>query len=254
MRVISYNLHKGRDRRGHPMLDAALGALQAREPDLLLCQEVFHARKDANWQVQHIAERLGHSPLFGPNKFYRRGCHGNATFTRLPVAEHVNIDVSESFFEKRGILHATLSGESGPFEVLNVHFSLTGRQRRRQWFKLQQALSPDRKMPVVIAGDFNDWGGALDRRARQSGALANAMWTLPRAERRTFPASRPVFALDRIYYRGFRVRSIEVLRGEPWTTLSDHLPIEAVLEPLRTPDRAGSRRGRNPDRNEPGSE
>lgn len=47
---------------------------------------------------------------------------------------------------------------------------------------------------------------------------------------RTFPAAFPWFRLDRIYHRGFAVRSARVLRGRPWTKLSDHAPLMAELE------------------------
>jgi len=47
---------------------------------------------------------------------------------------------------------------------------------------------------------------------------------------RTFPAALPWLRLDRIYQRGFAVRSARVLRGKPWTRFSDHAPILAELE------------------------
>jgi endonuclease/exonuclease/phosphatase family metal-dependent hydrolase len=47
---------------------------------------------------------------------------------------------------------------------------------------------------------------------------------------RTFPSAFPMLRLDRIYQRGFAVRSARVLRGRPWSQLSDHSPILAELE------------------------
>ncbi len=47
---------------------------------------------------------------------------------------------------------------------------------------------------------------------------------------RTFPSAFPWLRLDRIYQRGFAVRSAKVLRGRPWSQLSDHAPILAELE------------------------
>ena len=171
---------------------------------------------------------------FGPNVFYRRGCHGNATFSNLAIARGANINITESLFEKRGILHARLDAGDRTIAVLNTHFSLTGRQRRRQWLKLQHVLPNDRAHPILVCGDFNDWSGALDRRARAHGKLHNALWALPKRQRRSFPSWHPVVAIDRIYYRGFRTTRVRVLDGDPWRRLSDHLPVEADLdlEPL----------------------
>jgi endonuclease/exonuclease/phosphatase family metal-dependent hydrolase len=47
---------------------------------------------------------------------------------------------------------------------------------------------------------------------------------------RTFPSLVPVFALDRIYTRGFRCTSAFVPRGNSWARMSDHLPCVAELE------------------------
>lgn len=231
MKVITYNLHKGRGTRQRSILADAVHAIAAREPDILLCQEVFHGVADALHQCHFITEVLGHPFVFGPNAFYRRGCHGNATFARMPVAKHVNLDISESRLERRGMLRTWLENGARPFEVFNLHLSLTTRQRRRQLQRLLAELPDDPTVPVLAAGDFNDWSGSIDRLVRASGALQNAMWDLPRGARATFPARRAVFALDRVYFRGFRLRSVQVLDGAPWSQLSDHLPVEVELDP-----------------------
>lgn len=239
MKVLTYNLHKGRRGRASILIEAAR-ALAAREPDLVFCQEVFHDAGEQELQAEILTSELGHAHVFGPNAFYGKGCHGNATFARLPVANAFNVNMTESFFEKRGMLCTWLEADHGPFVALNVHFSLTSRQRRRQWWKLLAALPADASTRVIAGGDFNDWSGSLDRRALRSGLLKNALWATPRGERQSFPARRPLFALDRIYYRGFRLRSVQVLTGLPWSKLSDHLPVEAVFEPDDTQRPSGS--------------
>jgi len=47
---------------------------------------------------------------------------------------------------------------------------------------------------------------------------------------RTFPSLLPMFRLDRIYVRGFKVLGTQVHRGPPWSLLSDHLAVSAELE------------------------
>lgn len=231
MRILTYNLHKGRSRRNESILHEAVHAVAERQPDLLMCQEVYHGIADDVAQSHFITARIGHEHVFGPNRSYATGCHGNATFARLPIAGHRNLDVSESSLEKRGILHVDLWDESRAVEVatLNTHFSLTSRQRRRQWFKLLQALPTDPQIPVIACGDFNDWTGSLDRMARRTGLLTNALWSLPRSQRRSFPAHRPLLGLDRVYVRGFTIEAVRVLSGDPWGRLSDHLPVEVEL-------------------------
>lgn len=226
--MITYNLHKGRC-SGRSILREAASALRERQPDLLLCQEVFHTSCDTERQSEILGEHLGLGHAFGPNKFYRAGCHGNATFTRLPVHRATNIEISESFFERRGILHTRLEFDDSGLEVLNTHFSLTARQRRRQLRTLLEHVPVHPTLPVIVAGDFNDWSGRLDRLIHRRRHFDSALRALPKRERRTYPARRPMLALDRIYYRGFEVRGTRVLRGDPWDRLSDHLPVEADL-------------------------
>lgn len=229
-RVITYNLHKGVGRRGRDILYHAIAALRTRRPDVLACQEVFHPPAGQPGQSDTIRRALGHVHVFGPNAFYRRGCHGNATFTGLDLVAHTNIDITESYFERRGILRTRLGTEHRELEVLNVHLSLTRAQRRRQWARLLAAIDAAEDTPLLACGDFNDWSGEVDRRAREGGRVRNALWNLDPPQRRTFPSARPMLPLDRIYYRGLDLVDVRVLHGEPWRTLSDHLPVEATFE------------------------
>jgi endonuclease/exonuclease/phosphatase family metal-dependent hydrolase len=49
------------------------------------------------------------------------------------------------------------------------------------------------------------------------------------APARTFPAAFPLLRLDRVYVRGWRIASAQVLSGPTWRKLSDHAPILAEL-------------------------
>ncbi|MEO8937312.1 MAG: endonuclease/exonuclease/phosphatase family protein [Burkholderiaceae bacterium] len=49
------------------------------------------------------------------------------------------------------------------------------------------------------------------------------------APARTFPAAFPLLRLDRMYVRGLRIASAQVLTGPTWRNLSDHAPIVAEL-------------------------
>jgi len=44
---------------------------------------------------------------------------------------------------------------------------------------------------------------------------------------KTFPALRPTLRTDRIYFRGLQLIGGECLKGKPWRSLSDHLPLLA---------------------------
>jgi endonuclease/exonuclease/phosphatase family metal-dependent hydrolase len=47
---------------------------------------------------------------------------------------------------------------------------------------------------------------------------------------RTFPARKPLLRLDRIYVRNAIGHKPVVLPHKPWSHLSDHAPLAAVIE------------------------
>jgi endonuclease/exonuclease/phosphatase family metal-dependent hydrolase len=85
--------------------------------------------------------------------------------------------------------------------------------------------------PVLVAGDYNDWGERLDVPMRAHG-LKRAAPSTGRTRAATFPSRLPVFTLDRVYVRGLRCTGVQVPRGPSWARMSDHLPlvVELALE------------------------
>lgn len=86
-----------------------------------------------------------------------------------------------------------------------------------------------RQIRQVLSGEqrLSQWSQTRDGRENQ---LAMGGAQIMRRPPRTFPAKFPMFRLDRIYQRGFAVHRAQVLRGRPWTILSDHAPILADME------------------------
>jgi endonuclease/exonuclease/phosphatase family metal-dependent hydrolase len=116
--------------------------------------------------------------------------------------------------------------------VVVVHLGLIHASRLRQVQRLAAFLAAEvpAGAPLLVAGDFNDWGGKLDEPMAAAG-LARAMAPgSAAAGRLTFPSRVPVFALDRVYVRGFRCVASAVPRGMAWARMSDHLPLVVDLE------------------------
>jgi endonuclease/exonuclease/phosphatase family metal-dependent hydrolase len=128
-----------------------------------------------------------------------------------------------------------------------VHLGLFAGSRKRQNEALIEAVNaatPD--APVIIAGDFNDWGNRLSDELRErlgvvevfddnlsSRGFGTYLRQLAgrgtKQPARTFPAAMPFLKLDRIYVRGFKVESAQVMHGAMWAKLSDHAPLVATL-------------------------
>ena len=221
-------------------------------------QELFLSKSPTAQQAFETA--------YGRNASYLHGHHGNALLSRYPIIGLENRDISDHALEKRGVLHCTVQIDSRRVHCFVVHLGLLARSRERQLGALLEWISSevDAQDPLIIAGDFNDWRNTLSQRLCSSigvvevfdavypraealqraayfvrdrlagvGALPPVQISrMPRMVRtaRTYPALVPWFRMDRIYQRGFRVRSARVLRGLEWARLSDHSPLVADLE------------------------
>jgi len=231
LRVVTYNIRKGKGasgRRSHRVAELA-DALRDRQADLVLCQEVFHARSGLASQSDELGETLGMRPFYRPNKMRRVGHHGNATFSHLPALHVENFDMTVGRVEKRGALYVRLDVGGQPLHVFNVHLSLRHRHRVQQIRRLQRIirhLVPDSE-PVLLAGDFNDWPGRLDGIVVDELGFANAF--ADHGAVCTWPAGRPLFNLDRVYVKNLTARRGERLVGGAWSELSDHLPLQIDL-------------------------
>ena len=262
LRIATYNIHKGvTSLTGRPRIHALKQALTKLDADILFLQEVQgrhdrHAVRHAtNWpqlgQHEYLAEGY-HHVAYGMNAVYDHGHHGNALLSRFPIANSRNQDVSDHAYESRGILHCLLDIEGTAVHCYVIHLGLFAGGRRRQTAALIEAVlaSAGTDMPIIIAGDFNDWSNQLsdmlrerlgvtevfDQQVKTTGLIGYLRQlsglSTPRQPQpaRTFPAAMPVLQLDRIYLRGFEVETAQVLRGGLWTTLSDHAPIITTLQ------------------------
>ncbi|MGH8806532.1 MAG: endonuclease/exonuclease/phosphatase family protein [Noviherbaspirillum sp.] len=260
LRIATYNIHKGVSAlRSMPRVHALKQALASMEADILFLQEVqgrhdkFATRHAALWpeQAQHqFLAGDSHQAVYGMNAVYDHGHHGNALLSRFSILSSSNRDVSDHAYEARGILHSVVRTPQRDLHCYVIHLGLFAGSRRRQTEALIEAVTasspPD--APLIIAGDFNDWTNQLSDTlrnrlgvtevfddnvpARGFGAyLRTLSGRGPKlTPARTFPAALPWLRLDRIYVRGFRIESAQVLHGALWAKLSDHAPIVAALE------------------------
>jgi len=236
LRIVTYNIHKGRGASGRRRHDvsAIAAALASEACDLLLCQEVFHAHDRLPAQSVELAEALELTVAYVPNKHRRRGHHGNATLSRMELLEHRNFDLSRNRLERRGALYTRFRWGHAHLHVLNVHLSLPHRQRLAQAQGIEVIIGqlvPERE-PLILAGDFNDWRQRLDPGLCARLGLVNAFAGLRRRDAATWPAGRPLLVLDRVFLRNLRPVEARRLSGRPWRDLSDHLPLAVDVVPV----------------------
>lgn len=259
LRIATYNIHKGVASLGsRPRIHALKQALTSMEADIVFLQEVqgrhdlLALRYASDWPAQSQHEFLAgdsHNCVYGCNAVYDHGHHGNALLSNFPISSSRNQDVSDHAYEQRGILHCVLQTPQADVHCFVVHLGLFAGSRKRQTEALIEAVSTSAHAnePIIIAGDFNDWGNHLSEvlraklgvtevfdqnlSSRKFGSyLRRLSGRGPKIQpARTFPAALPILQLDRIYVRGFTVESAQVLHGALWAKLSDHAPIVATL-------------------------
>jgi Metal-dependent hydrolase len=131
------------------------------------------------------------------------------------------------------MLHTEIAvpGWEQPLHCVCVHLGLTAPARRRQMLALAERMeevSPG-DTPLIIAGDFNDWHNRAGNLIAERLGMVEVFGGINGQPARSFPATLPMFRLDRIYVRGFAIERSEVHFGRPWSKISDHAALSAHI-------------------------
>lgn len=239
IRLLTWNVHKGLgglDRTYAPWRITEV--IRYHDPDVVLMQEVADgvARYGRDRQARSWAAALGYPHVvFHPDVRLASGRWGNAILSRFPVRTCTHVNLSFPLKKRRGAMVAELElSRHRLLHVVNVHLGLSGVERRwqiRRLLRMPVIARLGARSRVVLAGDTNDWAGAL---ARRFGSLRLAgfstAWSRHHGSPRTFPSWAPVAALDRVFLAGplacrHAHRSAHVLARRA----SDHLPVVVDL-------------------------
>jgi len=236
LRVATYNIHKGVQGIGpaRRLEIHNLGhAVEQLDADIICLQEVRKMNRQAaarftRWPAMPQADFLapeGYTAVYETNAITRHGEHGNALLTRWPVLSQGHQDISDHRFEQRGLLHVVMDVEGTPVHAIVVHLGLIKGSRVRQVAQLNEFIAREvpRGEPVIVAGDFNDWGARM-RSAMNAMGLRDSH-ELPGPRILTYPSRLPVTQLDFIYGRHLSPTACHVPRGPIWARMSDHLPL-----------------------------
>ncbi len=225
-RLASYNVHKclGTDRRHDP--GRVLDVLNAVGADIVTLQEVDHrlAPRPAALPSDLIENASDFNALpFAMNET-SLGWHGQTILTRRGIETTATRRIELPGLEPRGaVLAELILPGGGELRIVGVHLALIRRFRVMQLAAIRAALSRRRPMATAIMGDFNEWSS---RGGTQP--LADAYRI--HAPGRTFHASRPMAALDRIALgQGLHLRDAGVVDTQLSRRASDHLPIWADI-------------------------
>ena len=218
LRVVTFNVRYGR------AVDSTIALLrdtpELRDADVVVLQEMDDAG------VERIARGLGLNYVYFPSSIHpTEGRNwGPALLTPWPIDSAWKVLFPHEDAIRRGRHSATaarLVVRGQPTRVYSVHFEVAFRMnlaRRQDQAAAVIADAQHAVEPVVVAGDFNDWG------LGEYIADAGFDWATRDAR-----SSLLVFHLDHVLSRGFTTRDVGVVRDTRGA--SDHKPVWVVLEP-----------------------
>lgn len=238
LKVATFNMHKGVSSfSARLVLNKQRNLIRQLHADIVFLQEVrgphkSHSKLTLSSQYEFLADSVWPEYAYGKNAIFSGGHYGNAILSKYPIIRWENIDISAHTSEQRGLLHCEILVPNWPqpLHCICVHFGLLSHWRRRQLDALNTHINlmVPKSAPLIIAGDFNDW--------RQQAGYVLAEQQLKEVFKsrygnhvRSFPSVWPMFALDRIYTRGFNVENCRVHRGFTAANISDHAALTADL-------------------------
>lgn len=220
----SYNIHKGLGIDGRRDPDRILAVIDELDADIVALQEVderFGSRRavldkqeltDKGWQIAAHSTRPA-----------SMGWHGNALLVRkgLEVLEVESETLPQ--LEPRGAIRAKLRAGAHEICVTCMHLDLSGLLRKRQFAHLcNNSRAPG--LPAVMLGDCNEWIRPI---GGERGLAAH--WEMVEPGR-SFPARRPLLALDRLMHTPhWALQQADVHSSPLARQASDHLPIKVAL-------------------------
>lgn len=242
LKVLSYNIHKGFNWSNSQLTIANIKkTIQATHAELVFLQEVVGVNKQhetnlnewTNEQYEFLADQRWPEFAYAKNAVYEQRDHGNAILSKYPITKWEQINISTNRYEQRGVLFCEIDTPVGLVHCYCVHLNLLHRSRLKQYKIICEIINQrtPENVPVIIAGDFNDWNRKASNTLEQKENFIEAFKSLHGEYPKTFPAHFPLLSLDRMYVKHLNPEIVKVLKGHDWRELSDHaaLYMEAIL-------------------------
>jgi endonuclease/exonuclease/phosphatase family metal-dependent hydrolase len=223
--VATYNVHRWTGHNGRGTADPARAGfvISELEADVIALQEVMRPHHGDD-PLEALAEALGLHVTFAATRVHKNGELGNAILSRWPLGSVSMLDLSCSRLESRVAVAAQIPSERGVLEVVATHLALADRTRHKQVRALLDHPQL-RRGPTVLLGDMNAWRRCPATRALDKELAVSQGVEFPMS----FPAARPVLALDRIYTSGVGLVDISAHDSRAAQRASDHLPVVARI-------------------------
>lgn len=210
-KVITYNIHSGKNFWMIPQLNTIIHFLKYEKPDIIGIQEINENNKRGH-QVSNLKKNLGIDAYFGPNVSIGDGYYGIATFASYPIIKkrHILFDTKR---EPRGLIDTLVNMDSKKLHIVNTHLSLNSTEREEQLNKIDSYLH-NLKHPFIFLGDLNTTSPNLSDDLIDSGVK------MGKEHQSTMVLSKK--RLDYIYFSSeLNVTNYDVIPVK----MSDHYPV-----------------------------
>lgn len=223
-KLATWNIHRCMGTDGVKSHSRCAEVLQEIDADIVILQEIESTPGKAQDLLAYLASEVHSHCVYGPTIVTGDTHYGNALLTRLPLEAVRHQDLSVAGREPRGAIDVDLRVAGQCVQIIATHLGLRPSERRHQVESLVPLFRSDSRRLVVLAGDLNEWflwGRPLRR-------LHRIFTDTP--HRRSWPARRPLFALDRIWVNPrAALRSLAVHKSPLSRVASDHLPLVANI-------------------------
>ncbi len=223
LKVVSWNIHgciSG--------IQGVIDQLQRLHPDLVCLQEAeVTPEADDVRQPQTIAEALGMRQYSAGSKLPNGREQRMAILFRGDIANPEALDAGTGrIYGVTGLIRM----DGTEMRVICLHLTSSYRTEIRHLLRTSAARGKEAQhlaarlrawpAPIIVAGDFNSTPGMDDHDTVAAGLRAEP------TTRPTFPSDHPRLAIDHVYVSPpHRIES----RSTPPTSVSDHLPVVALI-------------------------
>jgi endonuclease/exonuclease/phosphatase family metal-dependent hydrolase len=234
--VATYNVHRCIGIDGREDVERVAAVIRELAADVIGLQEVAPSNeRSSDDQLVRLARASGLRAVAGPLGRNRDMRCCNALLSRGSASSARMLDLSVSGHEPRSAIDADVDVDGSRCRVLVTHLGLRIRERRGQLKTLLAAVAcpPDATLTVIL-GDLNEWLLPMRVLGTSSGFGGKTV--------RSFPALWPILSLDQVLARPASAIEEAHAHVSPLArTASDHLPVRAVVTPIRDAT-AGTRR------------
>jgi endonuclease/exonuclease/phosphatase family metal-dependent hydrolase len=208
--------------------DRIAAVIRELDADIIGLQEVDAQHRADRFLDQwlYLAQATGYHCVPGISLRTHRRAYGNAVLTRQPPETIRLHDISVPGREPRGVIDLDLAFPERKLRLIATHLGLRHGERRDQIDQLMRLVAGDDDgSATILVGDLNEWLRGSHNLRRLGAAFAAGPAPA------SFPAGRPILALDRISARGaVRIASAAAHRSPLARIASDHLPVRALVE------------------------